>query len=427
MAGMFPDIRSGQYLLDPKREEMLRRALEQLQAGEYDPRAGLAPVTEPTRRGMLADPMAALGTPIRGAQGLLTEALTPTPPTPQTMPLGGSLAYADVLRRKLAGETFEPPGPEEQLEETRTGAEAVAEEAQAVADPEAQAEADPEVAPTIERPGDLARARAEQKIAQLTALRGVAERLGRPIPVAGTFLTGGQAPPPFVAGGIREALGREDVRLADISAEEKLRLQAELGGAGVDYAERARKTLNEAAKQLASPSARLRRIRDSLDDSVQIDDLLTGDVTETAFQQALTLVIKSMGREVGNIAERERRNYGDIVGIPGMFRKGYRWAVGKPSPGQIASVKEVARKMTVNLRESGEKERALGVDALWKRNQRVFQGAGLTKANVLEQIGSELPLGGDMVEVVMPDGKTGPVHRSRLDEFLRDNPGATAQ
>ena len=408
---MFPGIRDPGG--DPKMEALRRLLLQQAGIPELAPPS--LRTQDPTRGGLLADPLAGLRTPIVAAQEALTPLLTPEPPEPQTMPLPNTEAYRDVFRRRLAGETFEPQGPVE--------AAPPMDPAESLAFLQDRAEPTPAVSGeevpsrpagglgAVQGPGDVERLLAEQKIAKLTAFRDIAEGLGRPIPIRGA-----PPPEPYRAEGIRGAIRGEGVKLADLAIEDKMRLQSQLrreeavaqpGDVFAELQEKARKTLNDAAKQMESPSAKLRKIRDSIDDSVQINDLLTtGDVSETAFQQALTLLIKSMGREVGNIAERERRQYADIVGVPGMFRKGYRWAFGGPSPGQIASLQKVASIMTENLREAGDKETDRSVGSLWKRNRSVFENAGLTKDDVLEQLGLDVGFGGGDVDV---DGGAGRV------------------
>ena len=119
-------------------------------------------------------------------------------------------------------------GVPEAAPEAVTGAEAVAEEAATEADPAAETRA-PGSLPTIERPGDLRRARAMERLGRLSAFRSIAEGLGTPLPVAGEITTG-TLPEPFKAEGIRGAMGLEQEGLEDIRAEDKMRLMSQLRG-----------------------------------------------------------------------------------------------------------------------------------------------------------------------------------------------------
>jgi hypothetical protein len=114
-----------------------------------------------------------------------------------------------------------PPGeaaPEEFVGPRFFGAEGVAQQA---AD-----EADTDRIP-IRQPGDVAREQARSRLAKLEGFRGIAEGLGTRLPSKGE-ITQGVMPEPFRAEGIRRAIGREDVRLGDLAAEDKLRLQSKL-------------------------------------------------------------------------------------------------------------------------------------------------------------------------------------------------------
>lgn len=155
----------------------------------------------------------------------------PQPPAAPLLPTGlppglpAGLPFPEGLPTSLPAEE-ETMGPEKALDllETtrRTGAEAVAREAEDEADTEAPTRVPGSLA-TIEQPGDLARARAMQRLGQLTAMRGIAESVGQPIPVAGTFLAPGGRAPPFKAEGIREEIART-------GTEEMLRMREQLRG-----------------------------------------------------------------------------------------------------------------------------------------------------------------------------------------------------
>lgn len=269
--------------------------------------------------------------------------------------------------------------------------------------------------PEITGPGDIPRekrrADIEKRLATLSAFRDISEGLGRGIPTKGTLVAEAMGaksavPQDFKAEGIRDAMARGELDLADLDLEQRQEMQAELalGKRQRDTEEKARVTLNKAATDLQKPTSRIGKIQDSLFDSEQVMDLLSGDdVTETDFQQALTLVIKSMGREVGNIAEKERRNYADLVGVKGMFRKGARWLRGKPSAGQVESVRQVAELMAGNLAKRGRAEIKTQTGALWNRNQRVFSQAGITREGLVDELGLTMPEGAGGEEVAAPE------------------------
>jgi len=271
--------------------------------------------------------------------------------------------------------------------------------------------------PDVQGPGDLDRAGAERKIAQLTAFKDIAEGLGRPIPVEGDIRRG-RRPQPFIAEGIRGAIGREEKKLGELDAADKLRLKAELEGQLMDKAAAQRAAQQAGGRQLQASDLKafegyqsfLTMAQDLLADSERmagslgpLDNLLdtaaeklgwsspeVAEFRRKATSQLNRLIREMTGAQMSEReAERIMRGAPKLTDTQQVFQAKMR--------GTIKEVKEFNNKWIEN-------RRALGYDV-------PFQA----------RVGGE---GGDTVMVQIPGQPEKPIHRSQVPRLKEKYPDA---
>ena len=272
--------------------------------------------------------------------------------------------------------------------------------------------------PDVREPGDVARLRAEKKIAQLTAFRDISEGLGRAIPVEGDIRRGRQLQG-FRAEGIREAIGREGAKLGDLAAEDKLRLQSQL---------RREETQEEFGLRA-------------------LDQALKGTPLKPLTAQTMNRLtaMDHLERELGKVLkEKGKYNTGPVVNA---FETGLSWIIGEwaylPSGGEKAGFKATLNNVLAQYVRAVEGGRPSDADRrflstvtprpgdddsiLVDKTERLIEWTKENRAQLriyLQNSGYALPEEVKIVQVEI-DGEPGEIPANELGPFKDKYPNAT--
>lgn len=319
-----------------------------------------------------------------------------------------------------------------------TGAEGVAEEAEEEADTEAETQRPGAFPISVEQPGDLARARAMERLSKLTALRSIAEGLGRPARVKGEVALG-ITPEPFRAEGIREAIGLEQAGLGDLAAEDKLRLQSKLRGeetaAELEQKFAGEKELLGAtqgtlrAKNMRDERKRfLKYIEEPRGQLAEIDSLralLDNPKTSTIEHAAAAIKIVKASGDTGRLSDQDIERALYEAGFRGKWAKLKTWFTGEMPESVKGIYARLADNLEKRIKSQIQKDAMRDATSFSTQEgiplQKVLDSYGVTGAGTAGGVGTA---GGDTVEVEIPGFGTDTIPRRNLAALMKKHPNA---
>ncbi|HEX7787019.1 MAG TPA: hypothetical protein VF653_12440, partial [Methylomirabilota bacterium] len=153
-------------------------------------------------------------------------------------------------------------------------------------------------------------------------------------------------------------------------------------------------------KEMLSPTGQLGKYREGIEMTDKALALLEQGGPQ-AFGTALSLIIKGIGKEAGNIAQKEREVLLGEIGIPGLVTKGVKAWTGDYTPEQYAAMKNVARKARELLERDRTAHRSQRLDTFYSTHRELLDESGIDRGALEERLG----LGG---EASGPAGATQP-------------------
>ncbi len=360
--------------------------------------------TTPAPRDPIMDPWRARAPDFGGA--------TATPPPADTTGLADAFGPGSPGRMsRLAAAAQSAATPEENL--------AQLEQLREPAPTQLTPEEEPigELPGQVEGLGGLERAAAERKITQLENLRAISEGLGQPIPVEGDIRRGRELRP-FIAEGIRNAIGREDVKLADLATEDKLRLQSELRGEREAEAAARQRDLAVQKPGKPLPVATMKEFRGAETAIRGLEDVLNEKKDQRFDTGPIANAFEVMAVAVGLDWER----LADKTAFKNKAARIAREYIFSLSGKQTSGAE---RKDLLKLIPKGNQN-----DNLFARNLRDFQAFLRKKQNVilesapentpeLEQLRGMMDAGGEGEWVRMQNVKTGQVQDVHPDDVAQ--------
>jgi hypothetical protein len=139
-------------------------------------------------------------------------------------------------------------------------------------------------------------------------------------------------------------------------------------------------------KEMLSPTGQLGKYREGLEMTDKALALLEQGGAQ-AFGTALSLIIKGIGKEAGNIAQKEREVLLGEIGIPGLVTKGIKAWTGDYTPEQYEAMKNVARKARELLERDRTAHRSQRLDTFYSTHRELLDEGGIGRDGLEERLG----------------------------------------
>lgn len=161
----------------------------------------------------------------------------------------------------------------------------------------------------------------------------------------------------------------------------------------------------------------------------KVDGLLA-ERTNQSFNTALTIVLKGMAGEAGNIAQKERQALANEMGIPGIWNYigGSMWS-GKPTDAQFDAIGRIAKIIGQRQKQELQKYSKGQLDTAMESD--LVKQSGMSRQELLRKVqgGPEADIDASTEDIVVFTDPSDPdwswdVPKSQVDEFKRLHPTA---
>lgn len=190
------------------------------------------------------------------------------------------------------------------------------------------------------------------------------------------------------------------------------------------------KRLNEERVRVSEASNPIGRADFTISKIKQARANLSGDnVDNQAFNLALTMILKGIAGEAGNIASRERDQIMNELGGQGWINKGEAFFKGDPLPRQVERLKSILDRMELESSVQRMNDLRKTVDTFKNANKDAVRELGLKDEDIAKALSSGGILGEDTygeptMTFFVPGLGDKPVPESRRAAFLRVYPNA---
>ncbi len=115
--------------------------------------------------------------------------------------------------------------------------------------------------------------------------------------------------------------------------------------------------------------------------------MLIDQGTPQAFGTAISVVMKGIGKEAGNIAQREREQLLGEIGIPGYTAKASKFIWGDYTKEQRANLRRIATEAKTMLETRRREEQQKRIDTFMKTHRELLEEGGIGLEDIQERLG----------------------------------------